>query len=94
MGKRIRLPLPQDFSPDPQDLPSRADLQEWLDNPMSALILARLRREAYRPRESSSESQWGYLRESLRAEGINAALTIIDRACNEVSSKSDEGDEQ
>lgn len=52
---------------------------------MTELVLARLQRAA--SKEASRDTEWAYLSESLRLEGIGEAMKVIELACKDVLKK-------
>lgn len=78
---RIRLPLPAQMFPDPQDRPTEADLSELEDNPAFLLVVARLQAATYKALSKSSDSE--------TKEEIDA-LGIIDRTLSEIRAQKEE----
>jgi hypothetical protein len=83
---RIKIPTPDQFSPDPAERPTLEDCRAWMDNPLSRLILARLRRLAWRRASSDATTQWELTKSTLLAQGVSESLNEIERTVNSVRS--------
>ena len=82
---KVKLPLPKELFPDPPDRPAEADLSEWEANPVTELVLRRLKREAYSKARSTLHKDG---EEVFSAED---ALSVIDKALKEIRSEKGDG---
>jgi hypothetical protein len=68
------------------------DLAAWEDNPISRLIVQRLRRRAasYRYDQSKANDEFQLLTETLKSEGLTEALEVIEIALKSVRDQKEE----
>lgn len=84
---RVKYPQPKDQFPDPEEFPTPEDLAEWESNPVSHLLVQRLRRAAAKASQFSSESEYEFLSEALKSEGLRKALEVIETALKNVRNR-------
>lgn len=76
----IRMPKPEDFSRAAR--PQVQEVQEWLQNPATQYLVARLQQRAYRLTQGSSSEDSTVITEARMAQGVKAALEEINTIAN------------
>jgi hypothetical protein len=78
---RIRMPKAEQFSPDPDQV-SPEEGAEWLRHPATQVLVARLRRKAYRS-DHNDKSDEEIIKEARIAQGVKSALEEIAKLAKE-----------
>ena len=78
---RIRMPKAEQLYPDPEEV-SPEEGAEWLHHPVTQVLVARLRRRAYRS-DHNEKSDEEIIREARIAQGVKSALEEIAKLTKE-----------
>jgi hypothetical protein len=72
------MPKAEDLFPTPL-LPTVEQWAQWLEHPATEWVLSHLQKKSYRPL-ASSDDQWKFTTEALKAQGVNDALGEIQNS--------------
>jgi hypothetical protein len=75
-----------DLWPDPEEAPSREQCRQWLADPVTRLVLARLHRKAY-PFDFKKDDEFELLEKARVAQGVQSALEVIQQVVSNASNK-------
>ena len=76
------VPRATDLWPDPQDQITRDQCRQWLEDPVTTLLLARLLRKAYPFDSKSNDDDSKLLQKARLAQGVQIVLEEIQRLIN------------